>query len=158
MTQATAPATRTDAPIIMGGDFSTDEPEHNLLCDVTAAQAVFAAGVPAVVTGIDQTERVILTEAQLGSIAAAGALGELLVAEIELFRSWLGRPDSPHDPIAVLAVVRPELFTFVRGRIHVSADGRTRLEPRDDGPHQVAVDLDLKAVADELVTRICRLG
>ena len=144
--------------VVMGGDFSADEPEHNLLCDVAAAQAVFAAGVPAVVTGIDQTERVVLTDAQLGSIGAAGALGELLVAEIELFRKWLGRPDSPHDPIAILAVVRPDLFTFVRGWIHVSAEGRTRLEPHADGPHQVAVDLDPKAVADELVTRIRRSG
>lgn len=59
----------------MGGNFATNEPEHNLLCDVTAAQAVFAAGVPAVLTAIDQTERVVLTDAQLGSIEAAGALG-----------------------------------------------------------------------------------
>ena len=30
--------------VIMGGDITSGEPEHNIACDVAAAQAVFAAG------------------------------------------------------------------------------------------------------------------
>ncbi|MBM7790359.1 nucleoside hydrolase [Tenggerimyces flavus] len=144
--------------VVMGGDLRPGEPEHNVLCDVAAAQAVFVTGLPAVVTGIDQTERVVLTEAQLSLIEASGELGKLLVAEIRQFRSWLGRPDSPHDPVAVLAAIRPDLFTFARGWIRVSTDGRTVLERHGDGPHRMVVDLDTEAVADELVTKIRRIG
>jgi purine nucleosidase len=142
--------------VIMGGDITSGRPEHNIACDVAAAQAVFAAGVPAVVTGIDQTERVVLGADVVTAIEASGALGTLLSAEIRQFWAWLGRPSSPHDPIAVLAGVLPELFTFVRGWIRVDPDGLTRLEPEDDGPHRMAVDFDTAAVTHELVSRICR--
>lgn len=90
--------------VIMGGDVVSGEPEHNLVCDVTAAQAVFAAGVPALVTGTDQTERVVLGDDEVAAIATSGDLGSLLAAEIGQFRTWLGRADSPHDAVAVLAL------------------------------------------------------
>jgi purine nucleosidase len=142
--------------VIMGGDITSGEPEHNISCDVAAAQAVFAAGVPAVVTGIDQTERVVLNEVEIAAIEASGALGTLLAAEIRNFRTWLGRPNSPHDPIAVLTAVQPELFTFARGWVRVNSEGVTSLERHDDGPHRMVVDLDTTVVAQQVLSRICR--
>jgi purine nucleosidase len=144
--------------VIMGGDITSGQAEHNISCDVAAAQAVFASGVPAVVTGIDQTERVVLGGDEIAAIEASGTLGAHLAAEIHQFRSWLGRPNSPHDPIAVLAVVRPELFTFARGHVHVNADGVTHLQRDDHGPHRMAIDLDTAAVATEIISRICTAG
>lgn len=142
--------------VIMGGDITSGRPEHNISCDVAAAQAVFASGVPAVVTGIDQTERIVLGDDQITAIEASGALGALLAAEIRQFRTWLGRPNSPHDAIAVLAAIRPELFTFARGFVRVNADGITTPERQDDGPHRMVVDLDTTSVAQEILSRICR--
>jgi purine nucleosidase len=140
--------------MVMGGDFVTGKPEHNVKCDVTAAQAVFEAGVPALVTGIDQTKRVVVTDSEIDTIAASGALGEWVAAEIRQFRTWIGHPNSPHDPIAVLAAVRPELFTFARGFVRVGSDGVTSLERDVDGPHLVAVDLEPTAVGQEILSRI----
>jgi purine nucleosidase len=142
--------------IIMGGDFASGEPEHNIQCDVAAAQAVLDAGVPVLLTGIDQTERVVLDDDAIAAVRSSGALGELLAAEIHQFRAWLGRPDSPHDPIAVLAAIRPDLFTVVPGWIRVDSAGVTTLQRRDDGPHQVVVDLDPPVVLREIVSRVCR--
>jgi purine nucleosidase len=142
--------------VIMGGDFGSETPEHNLKCDVTAAQAVFEAGIPALVTGIDQTDRVVLAQGQIEIIEASGPLGALLAAEIHQFRNWLGRPDSPHDAVAVLAKLRPELFTFATGTVRVDSAGNTSLLRHDDGPHQVVTDLDPGAVAHDLVSRIRR--
>jgi purine nucleosidase len=147
---------RVEQLVIMGGDIISGRPEHNILCDVAAAQVVFASEVPAVVTGIDQTERVVLGEDEIAAIEASGALGGLLAAEIRQFRKWLGKPNSPHDPIAILAAVRPELFTFARGYVRVNAEGATSLERHDDGPHRMVVDLDTAAVAQEVRSRICR--
>ena len=65
-------------------------------------------------------------------------------------------PNSPHDPIAILAAVRPELFTFARGWVRVNSDGVTSLERHDDGPHRMVVDLDTTVVAQEVLSRICR--
>jgi purine nucleosidase len=142
--------------VIMGGDFGSDEPEHNIRCDVAAARAALDAGVPVLATGIDQTRRVILDDDSIAAVRSSGPLGELLAAEIHQFRAWLGRPDSPHDPIAILAAIRPDLFTVVRGRIRLDAAGVTTLERRDDGPHQVVVDLDPPVVLREIISRVCR--
>jgi|SRR5215216_5052042 len=142
--------------LIMGGDFCATTPEHNISCDVVAAQAVFGTGIPALVTGLDQTERVVLDQTQIEAIGASGPLGTQLAAEIHQFRKWLGRPDSPHDAVAVLARMRPELFTFTTGTIHVDDDGNTNLEPHNDGPHHVVTDLDSTTVAHELASRIRR--
>jgi purine nucleosidase len=141
--------------VIMGGDITSGQPEHNIVGDVAAAQAVFAAGVPAMVTGIDQTRRVVLGDEEIAAIEASGALGALVTAEIRQFRAWLGRPNSPHDPIAVLAAVRPDLFTFARGWVRVDSGGVTTLDRDENGPHRMAVDLDGAAVLPELVRRIC---
>jgi len=147
---------RIERLVVMGGNFASDEPEHNIKSDVAAAQAVFDAGVPALVTGIDQTGRVVLDEDAVAAIRSSGSLGELLAAEIQQFRAWLGRPNSPHDPIAILAAIRPDLFTVVSGRITVDPAGATTLHRRDDGPHRVVVDLDPPAVLAEIVTRVRR--
>ncbi|MEU4421692.1 nucleoside hydrolase [Actinoplanes sp. NPDC024001] len=147
---------RIERLVIMGGNFTAGEPEHNIKCDVTAARTVFDAGVPALVTGIDQTERVVLDDDSITAVRSCGALGELLAAEIRQFRTWLGRPDSPHDAVAVLAATRPELFTTVPGWIRVDSEGVTTLEPQAGGPHRVVVDLDAPAVLREIVSRVCR--
>ena len=58
----------------------------------------------------------------------------------------------------MLTLLRPELFTFVRGRIAVDTEGedpgRVRLTADPAGPHRVAVDLDAEAVREEIVSRI----
>jgi len=154
--EAIAQQHRIERLVIMGGNFASREPEHNIKSDVAAAQAVFDAGLPATVTGIDQTERVVLDDDSIAAIRSSGALGELLAAEIHQFRSWLGRPNSPHDPIAVLAAIRPDLVTVVRGWIRVDSAGVTTLQRRDDGPHRVVVDLKPPVMLAEIVTRVRR--
>jgi purine nucleosidase len=156
--EAIAQQHRIERLVIMGGNFASREPEHNIKSDVAAAQAVFDAGLPVTVTGIDQTERVVLDDDSIAAIRSSGALGELLAAEIHQFRSWLGRANSPHDPIAVLAAIRPDLVTVVRGWIRVDSAGATTLHRRDDGPHRVVVDLEPPVVLAEILTRVRRAG
>lgn len=147
---------RIERLVIMGGDFGSTDPEHNISSDVTAAQAVFDAGLPTLVTGIDQTRRVVVGADHIEAIAASGPLGAQLAAEIHQFRHWLGKPNSPHDPVAILAELRPELFVTQAGTVRVHDDGNTTLRRHDGGPHHVVTDLDTEAVVGELVSRICR--
>jgi purine nucleosidase len=94
-------AHRVKQLVIMGGDITSGKPEYNISCDVAAAQVVFAAGVPAVVvTGIDQTERVVLNEDEIAAIEASGALGALLAAEIRQFRAWGDLTTMTSRPLA----------------------------------------------------------
>jgi purine nucleosidase len=152
-----------DRVVIMGGEFRDGRAEHNIVCDVDAADVVFRSGVAVTAVGLDQTERVRITEHSLETIESAGPLGELLSAEVRQFWSFAQQDyNVPHDPVAVLAIARPDLFTTVRGRIAVVRSGpdagATTFAPDPDGPHRVVTDLDTESVAAEIVSRIAAAG
>ncbi|TCC46695.1 nucleoside hydrolase [Kribbella capetownensis] len=139
---------------VMGGDFLSADAEHNIKCDVDAAAAVFASGVPATVIGIDQTSRLRLGGAVVAEFEAAGPLGQLLGAEMRQFWSFSASDSNvPHDPAAVLMLTDPDLFTFATGRIEVDEAGITSFTP-GDGPHRIVADLDAERVAQRIVDRI----
>lgn len=111
---------------VMGGAFGEGaETEHNFRSDATAADRVFSSGIRAVVTGLEVTRRVKVLEPHLRRLEAAGALGEALVADIDQWwRFWNEQWNVPHDPVAVLSLARPELFTLSEpGTVRIEADG-----------------------------------
>jgi purine nucleosidase len=130
--------------------------EHNVRCDVTAADAVFRSGCRATVIGLEQTERVRLGGSVVEQIEATGELGRLLAAEMRQFWQFIdGDSNVPHDPLAVLMITSPELFSFATGRITVDPeDGETTFSPEPDGPHRIVTDLDPERAAREIVSRI----
>lgn len=142
--------------VIMGGDFRADAaPEHNIASDVAAAAAVFGTGARMLVVGLDVTRQVRLYAQSLRQIAAAGPLGEILGREID---GWLARWDEdyevPHDPVAALACLEPELFEFSRpGRVVVSHDGATRFVP-GEGSTRIATGVDAERAAERVVRRV----
>ena len=57
---------------IMGGAFGSDETEHNFRSDAVAARAVFAAGIPTTVTGLEVTRQIHIGAPELQRIAGSG--------------------------------------------------------------------------------------
>ena len=143
---------------VMGGEFTDGQVEHNIRSDVEAASAVFASDHPVTVIGLDQTRRVRLGQLVAEQFEGAGALGLLLAQEMRQY--WRFREQDfnvPHDPLAVLMLVQPALFTFAGGRITVVPEGPdaglTRFTPDQAGPHRIVTDLDPTAAARQIVTR-----
>lgn len=142
--------------VIMGGDFrSHAAAEHNIVSDVTAAQAVFDTDATTFVVGLDITRQVRLYAGELRQIATAGALGAILGREID---AWLARWDEdyevPHDPVTALAYLEPELFEFSRpGRVVVSDDGTTRFAP-GEGRARIATAVNAPAAACSVLRRV----
>ncbi|WP_353114889.1 nucleoside hydrolase [Microbacterium sp.] len=144
--------------VIMGGEFRTGVVEHNIRCDIAAAAALFASGVPVLAVGLDQTERIRLSHAELDRITSSGPLGGMIGAEMRRFWQFAEQDyNVPHDPIAVLTLARPDLFRVEAGTITVDADGPdagvTRFAP-GDGPHAIVADMDVEAVGAEILDRI----
>lgn len=145
---------------VMGGAFETDEPEHNLRSDVAAANRVFGAGIPTTVGSLDATRRVVMREEQLGAIARSGPLGAALERDIhQWWAFWNETWNVPHDPVVVLALTAPELFSFSPwGRVSVIEDGEqegvSRFEPDPDGTVRYITDLDTAAVAAAIVAGV----
>lgn len=145
---------------IMGGAFWMNRAEHNIKCDAEAARVVFGSGIPITIISLDLTLRVWLGESDLPQIAALpNGLGPLL--ENQLLRWWEYRDvkgSSPHDPLAALAMVRPELFRFENYDIDVhdeqSAPGFTRVVNREHGKIRVGADVFARTAEQEIVKRI----
>src|SRR4051794_6167916 len=155
----TSPGARIQHAVVMGGNFAPGDIEHNVKCDVDAAVAVVESGVALTMVGIDQTERVALDRPAADRIRAAGGLGEVIAAEMRQFEDFLGRDHTvPHDPLAVLTLVRPDLFRFEQGRVRVEPAGpdagRTDFTPDADGLHRVVTDVQAEAAAEEIVRRV----
>ncbi len=147
--------------VIMGGEFRDGVAEHNMVCDLAAAEIVFGSGTPLTAVGLDQTERLRITTATLARLRGGSELTVLLEAEVREFWAFLRQDfNVPHDPIAVMALARPDLFQVRRGRIRLDTEGaspgRTTFEPEEHGPHDIVVDFDLDAVAEEIAIRLSR--
>ncbi|MEU8396948.1 nucleoside hydrolase [Nonomuraea sp. NPDC048892] len=140
---------------IMGGRFDVAEPEHNLKCDPEAAAVVFGSGAPITVTGLEITTTVRLDATDVAAIAAAGPLGEALKAEIEQWwRFWNEEWNCPHDPITVLTLLAPDLFTFSpEGRVTVEPDGTSSFAA-GGGRTRITTAAPAERVAQEIVHRI----
>jgi len=150
-----APGHQIEQIFLMGGKFTPDKVEHNIRCDVAAAAAVFASGVPVTAIGLEQTTRLRMDAAMVAELEAAGKLGELLGAEVRQFWSYRQRDfNEPHDPAAVLMMVEPELFSFATGMVVVEDDGLTRFTPDPNGRHRIVTDLDPGRVARGIVDRM----
>jgi inosine-uridine nucleoside N-ribohydrolase len=142
---------------VMGGWFGADaDAEHNFKSDDVAARAVLTAGVPTTVTGIEITRQVSIDGGRLERIRAAGLLGKALGADIEQWWAfWNEAWNVPHDPVTVLTLARPDLFTFSDpGRITIAAGGASTFTADPDGTVRIATGLDAERVAEEITARI----
>lgn len=135
--------------VIMGGAHSvpgnlTAVGEANIVHDPHAAERVLAASWPTTLVTIDVTGRVVMTGAYLEALAASGgAEGRFLHAVSQCYARFHRERHGldgiyAHDPVALMAVVAPELFTFGSGPATVitsgAAAGQTLIDRRGGGP------------------------
>ncbi|RLP80208.1 nucleoside hydrolase [Mycetocola lacteus] len=145
---------------IMGGAFTSTEPEHNFRSDITATNIVFGAGIPTTVTGLEVTRKIEIRADQLEEIGRSGELGAALRADVQQWWDyWNETWNVPHDPVTVLTMTRPDLFGFSpQGRIEMieggEEDGRSLFHLDAAGTVRVATDVDGVAVGEEIVTAI----
>ncbi|MEO0342024.1 MAG: nucleoside hydrolase [Pseudomonadota bacterium] len=109
--------------VIMGGSLHaggnvTDHAEANIWNDPHAADAVFAADWPVTMIGLDVTARIKCFQAQFDEAAAqaprlGGFLNQMFPFYANFYKAHYGLDGvMMHDPAAVIACIRPDLFTF----------------------------------------------
>jgi purine nucleosidase len=144
---------------VMGGAFWLPQPEHNIRCDAEAANIVVRSGIPMTFCGLDVTLRALLREDDMPRIRAAETVGPLLEDEIRRWWSFKhATTNYLHDPLAVLSIIRPDLFQFAQCDIRVELDGtdagRTHPERYGEGSIRIASDVHAPAAEQEIVRRI----
>jgi inosine-uridine nucleoside N-ribohydrolase len=146
---------------IMGGSFGPDsKAEHNFRSDTVAASTVMSAGIPTTVTGLDVTRQLGIDQAGLELIGAAGALGAALRADIQQWwEFWQQEWNVPHDPVAVLTLTRPDLFTFSEpGLVEIDAEGISKFAPDEAGTIRLALTVDGPRAAAAIIEAIQQAG
>jgi purine nucleosidase len=130
--------------VLMGGAYtrgnSTPAAEFNIFVDPEAAAAVFDAGWPVTMIGLDLTHQALATRAVVERIAALGTpLSKIVVELIEFFRSSyvqtgsglqprngrLSKFEAPpvHDACCIARIVSPELVKCVETFVIVETAG-----------------------------------
>lgn len=148
---------------IMGGAFWMPRPEHNMLCDAAAADIVVRSDIPMTFCGLDVTLRALLREDDMPRIRAATAIGPMLEEEIRRWWSFKHATENQlHDPLAVLSLIRPDLFVFEQCDVRIKLDGpdpgSTYPERCGGGAIRIAAAVDAPAAEQEIVRRIAGGG
>jgi inosine-uridine nucleoside N-ribohydrolase len=115
-----------------GGSFGNRSTvaEFNIWADPEAAAIVFASGAPLVMAGLDVTHQFLVTPERIADVDAIG--GQLATVLADLFRffsmTYIRRHDdiagaALHDPLAVLALTHPALFSWSDRHVAVETHG-----------------------------------
>jgi purine nucleosidase len=112
---------------VMGGDFTQSKVEHNFLCDIDAAKIVLESKIPISVLDLPSSQKTIIRMKEIEEIKGSSVFGMLLYSEI---MNWIEPRNQdwtiPHDPIAALSLVAPELFeTSPAGHVRIDSEGKS---------------------------------
>jgi purine nucleosidase len=146
---------------LMGGAYWMENyVEHNILCDVDAAAAVFKSDLPITAVGLDLTLRVWLEESGLAEIRQGDPqIGDLIENQV---RNWWRfrriTKNNPHDPLAALAMVEPDLFRFEMWDVSVNFTslpaGLTVSSNPGKGRIRLASDVLMRSAEQAIVKRL----
>ncbi|MEM9062157.1 MAG: nucleoside hydrolase [Pseudomonadota bacterium] len=164
-------ASKVAGVTIMGGAVEapgnvTEFAEANIWHDPHAAAEVFKAEWPMTLIGLDVTEIVRCTPGDFSALEAASPkIGGFLNRAVQFYFEWhRTKPHYAHgafegcfmhDPSAVLAITKPEFFTYRETPISIATDGErvAKTAPAPYGPAvKVALQVDKDAVREAFLT------
>ena len=150
--------TRIGAITLMGGSLTfgnvTPAAEFNIWCDPEAAHVVFTSGIPIRMIGLNVTRQVLATPDRRDRIRGMGRVSTTHVADMLDHYSaaeavYSGLPGGAmHDPVAVAALVDPDIVTFEPMHVAVELSGThtagmTLCDGRRLGPDMRAIETSL---------------
>lgn len=148
--------------ISMAGEFQ--RPRHiewNIRVDPEAAAVCFSSGLPIDLIPWSIGPAVKLRPQDVDRIrASTKPIAKLLLNYLEQFWKHVPNKTNMYDPMTVVALLRPDLFTWERGRVNVELRGEatygmTMFSPEEAGPHRVAMAVQVDEARAFLVDRIC---
>ena len=150
--------------VACGGNM-TPAAEFNAWLDPEAADRVLASGVPLSVVPLDVTLQVPLTPDDLLAMAELGQVAALAARACSHFHDE-GDRMIPHDAVAAVAQLNPELFQWEEHWVRCELDGRwtrgmtvvDRRQHGEPGSVRLAVDVNPKAVKERIFEGLRALG
>ena len=142
---------------LMGGSLthgnSTPAAEFNIWCDAEAAHVVFTSGIPIKMIGLNVTRRVAATPGRRAQIRKIGTRSSAIVATmLDFYSEQLGRlyglpGGSMHDPLAVAALIDPDILAFEPMHVAVELRGEHTYGMTLCDPRHLSVDYQATGAA-----------
>lgn len=119
--------------VLMGGGIHdsnvTPAAEFNIYVDPEAAKIVFESGIPITMVGLDATNKALFTDEDISQLEKLG--GKISTVTAQLLRYYSERVKSTvrisgaplHDPLAVAAVIDPNILETVSLHVDVETQG-----------------------------------
>jgi inosine-uridine nucleoside N-ribohydrolase len=116
---------------LMGGSMglgnTTPAAEFNIYVDPEAAREVFESGLPITMSGLDATHQAGAGPDERDRLRATGDVGSVVAGFLDFFAATYERTfgfDAPplHDPVAVAAVLEPDLLRTRPIRVDVECE------------------------------------
>lgn len=165
---------KIDCISLMGGGIShgncTENAEFNIYVDPEAAHIVYHSGIPIVMSGLDVTEKAVITEKEILTLKNKGRVSHLVYELLSFYHEsgkQFGFVDSPlHDLCAVQYLLSPEIFKGTNRYVDVvtdegSARGQTfadmRVLPKHHPNTLVLTEVDVKQFVNNLMKGLERL-
>jgi purine nucleosidase len=156
--------------VIMGGridvtDTTSGPAEHNIKCDPEAAHVVFSSGAPIELVPLDVTLRAVIRQPGVDALMRKGTpYHNALADQVARYPGFVSRGGSTflHDPLAAMAVVRPDHLGWTPYHLGIELRGTltramtvARL-PDDRHPTtaRVAMELDVAACETLIAARL----
>lgn len=154
----------TGGAVAYGGNM-TPAAEVNAWLDPEAADLVLASEVPLSMIPLDATRQIRLTPDDLAVMAELGEVAALAARACSHFHNQ-GDSMVPHDAVAVVATLQPELFGCKEHWVRCELDGRwtrgmTVVDRRSHGERgsvRVALDLNWRSVKETIFEALRSLG
>ena len=139
--------------------------EFNAWLDPEACDRVLSSGVPLFMVPLDVTLQVPLAPQDLDAMDELGQVAALAARACSHFHNQGGRM-FPHDAVAAVAHLNPELFLWEDRWVRCELDGQwtrgmTVVDRRangESGSVRVAVDVNRTAVKDKIFEGLSSLG
>jgi pyrimidine-specific ribonucleoside hydrolase len=150
--------------VACGGNM-TATAEFNAWLDPEASDRVLSSDIPLAMVPLDVTHQVRLDSSDFDDMNALGQLGALAARSCSHFHDQ-GIEVFPHDAVAAVAFLQPELFAWeerwVRCELHGTLTrGMTVVDRRRQGERgsiRVAMAVDVAAVKERIFEAIRSLG
>lgn len=152
--------------VMMGGMVGKAYPEWNIFCDPEAARIVFESGIPITMVGLDVTLKCELSEDDIERIGREKCeRNQFLYKLIRIYTGKYNRMPILHDPLAMSALIWPEILNFeykdirveTRGEftrgVTVDYEGENPLFPRKPNT-RVCVGVDEKGFIAHILERL----
>lgn len=149
--------------VMMGGWYTNEQPEWNVLCDPEALDVVFKSNLPVYAVGLDVTLQCGLESGLLDKFRSSEKpVNKLLTKWLDRWFDYFRFEKSVmHDPLALATVFNADICRFERKYVKVQTEGERRGAVKVSDNEQsgyslvnVAVSVDKKLFYSEIEQRL----